>query len=380
VVGDAASSSSQRRRPSPPSLSSRRPIAARPLGALTVEPVLPERLCPPTTSATRRLPTPEETGPSAGTSLRFREPITTSQAPAASPAIPFPARPGTSGQASVLVRCCSARHRVGRRPTSAAHGESVDPQVMVRRRRRDGVALVQRPELLLAQPHRAGTSPAQRFRPRSREVHDAACGQQVQVDRRGRRSQHIGDHDLNATLEDVAGQPARVDRPEVLLYQALLAVPRCRTTSDDQLSHVVGVDERATAPLPGKGATGRALAHRGRTSQDERNSNSHRTNLSTLEPGRHPDLTGSASCAPARSYASSTPWTGPGRRSVLARGRLGSRLRGRSVGSQKSCPRLINLSTLDDRDRWACRLRSGTCPWVVAKSSSTFAASRHSLD
>lgn len=106
-------------------------------------------------------------------------------------------------------------------------------------------------------------------------MYDNALGQISPTQVAGLRGQYIRDDDLDPRGDEVLGQGASVGHTEALLFSPVTSLLRSGPTSDNELAHVIHVDERTFLSTFCEYPRGHALSHSRATGEDQ-GSTSHR--------------------------------------------------------------------------------------------------------
>lgn len=149
------------------------------------------------------------------------------------------------------------------------------------------VRLVQHPELLIGQPDPSAGSTSHRLGQWRPQPHHDTPGQVFAVHDHRLGGRNIDDHDLDCRCEEVVGDRAGVEHAKTLLAPTFLALPRGGRAGENQLSHIIDVDQRAPWTRERQPATGRALAHGRWATQHQRGSDLHGSTVPGPGAPRH---------------------------------------------------------------------------------------------
>lgn len=121
---------------------------------------------------------------------------------------------------------------------------------------------------MVSQPDFAGRRTPYRLREIDRHVHDQAPGQLPSVQIAGLWREHVSDDYLDAHGHEIASETAGVGHPEPLLFPAFRPLPRRGSARDDQLAHIIHIDEGTSRAAFREGTRRHTLAHRWPTGED----------------------------------------------------------------------------------------------------------------
>jgi hypothetical protein len=101
-------------------------------------------------------------------------------------------------------------------------------------------------------------------------MHNHAPGQLPSVQGAGLWREHVSDDDLDAHGHEIASQAAGVRNAKPLLFPTFLSHPRRGSARDDQLAHIIHIDEGASPTTVRKGTRRHTLAHRRPSRENQR--------------------------------------------------------------------------------------------------------------